>query len=402
MLVNAFFAACLKLRPLHTKHCPCMFMCTCYHHSLVTEAISLSSCRCNGVYQFNVKPRERAPRSLQRRMVEHVRFASIYGMTGDQMMYAAQASECVFICDPSNERRVARADIILGGSTNILGNKLSLGFRATEASKLERYFGIIQDDSIQLEVDANFEVKHSYFQMLRRSLENLSDDAIERIMPKGGDFVDGLNLTRVPFPKEYESLNLDKKQFRALQLILFSRSRAPVIIPGPFGTGKTRILAVATHNFIETAKVKDGIARVLVCCHHQVSADTFVESYFGDMSTDRHSPWEAELIRLTRKSYYSRDVNYDNLYMPIDEFSEQVGAGRCTTAKYLVVVTTFSTALNLVSLLGDQFFTHILLDEGAQVREPEAVAPLCMANKDTKIVIAGDPQQVMEDIHTAV
>ncbi len=40
------------------------------------------------------------------------------------------------------------------------------------------------------------------------------------------------------------------------------------------------------------------------------------------------------------------------------------------------------------------FFTHILLDEGAQAREPEAVAPLSLATKDTKIVIAGDPQQV--------
>ena len=347
------------------------------------------------MYHVNIKPREYAPPSLQRRTVQYVRKASIHGMTGDQMMYAAQASECVFICDPSNEQRVAKADIILGG--NILGNKLSLGFRAREALSLERYFAIRQDALIQLEVNANFEVNHSYFEMLRRSLKKLSNDVIERLMPTGGDFADGLNLTRVPFRKEYESLSLDKKQFRVLQLILFSRSRAPVIIPGPFGTGKTRILAVATHYFIETARKSDSIARALVCCHHQVSADTFVESYFGGMSTDRHSPWDAELIRLTRKIYYSRDVTYEDLYMPIDEFSEQFEAGRCATAKRLVVVTTFSTALNLVSLLGDQFFTHILLDEGAQVREPEAVAPLCMANKDTKIVIAGDPQQVMED-----
>ena len=330
--------------------------------------------------------------------MNHTRYAYIHGMTGDQMMYVAQASEGVYICDPSNKRRVTKADILIGESVTKLDDKLLLGFRARQASDLEMYFRIGEGASVWVTVDANFEVKHSYFQMLRRSLNNLSDDAIERIMPTGGDFADGLNLTRVPFPKEYESLSLDKKQFRALQLILFSRSRAPVIIPGPFGTGKTRILVVATHYFIETARNSDSIARVLVCCHHQVSADTFVESYFGDMSTDRHSPWDAELIRLTRKNYYSRDVTYEDLYMPIDEFSEQVEAGRCATAKRLVVVTTFSTGLNLVSLFGDQFFTHILLDEGAQVREPEAVAPLCMANKDTKIVIAGDPQQVMEGI----
>ena len=39
-------------------------------------------------------------------------------------------------------------------------------------------------------------------------------------------------------------------------------------------------------------------------------------------------------------------------------------------------------------------FTHILIDEGAQTREPETIAPLSMANCHTKIIIAGDNQQV--------
>ena len=40
------------------------------------------------------------------------------------------------------------------------------------------------------------------------------------------------------------------------------------------------------------------------------------------------------------------------------------------------------------------YFTHILIDEGAQTREPETITPLIMANEDTHIVIAGDIQQV--------
>ena len=348
------------------------------------------------MYQLYVKPRGNIPRGVQQRMTNHTRYGYIHDMTGDQMMYAAQASECVYIYDPSDRRRIAKADILIGECITKLDDKLLLGFRTREASNLEWHFAINDDDgSVWVTIDAQFEVKHSYFEMLRRFIDKLSDDAIQRIMPQGGDFVEGLDLTRVPFPKEYKSLNLDKKQFRALQKILFSRSRAPVIIPGPFGTGKTRILAVATHNFIETAKKNSSIARVLVCCHHQVSADTFVESYFGGMSTDSRSSWDVELIRLTRKVYFSRDVKFEDLYMPIDEFSKEVEAGQCATAKHLVIVSTFSTALNIVDLLGHNFFTHILLDEGAQVREPEAVAPLCMANEDTKIVIAGDPQQVM-------
>ena len=34
------------------------------------------------------------------------------------------------------------------------------------------------------------------------------------------------------------------------------------------------------------------------------------------------------------------------------------------------------------------------MDEGAQSREPEAVAPLTFASRDTKIIIAGDHKQV--------
>ena len=353
----------------------------------------ISPPRCNGEYQLHVKALDSAPSGLRHRVVEHVRYAYIRGMSSDQMMYAAQASECVYICDPENEEKVAKADILLGFNFSKIGDKLFVAFNLREASNLESCFQI-GDGWKKFSIIAKFEVKLSYFQLLRRSLASLSDDAIERIMPRGEDFVEGLNLTRVPLPKEYESLSLDKRQFRALQIILFNRSQAPVIIPGPFGTGKTRLLAVAARNFIETAKYSESIVRVLVCSHHQVSADTFIECYFGGMSSDRYSPWNVELVRLTSNVYYLVGSEYDYLYVPLHVFQQRVNDGRYAKIKRLIVVTTFSTALNIARLLGTHFFTHILLDEAAQVREPEAVSPLCMANRNTKIVIAGDPQQV--------
>ena len=39
-------------------------------------------------------------------------------------------------------------------------------------------------------------------------------------------------------------------------------------------------------------------------------------------------------------------------------------------------------------------FSHILIDEAAQALEPECVTPLVMADKNTKIVMAGDHMQV--------
>ena len=306
-------------------------------------------------------------------------------------MYAAQASECVFICNPINEQRVARAEILPGG---MFSNELHLGFVQREAYYLESNFRM-QGGWERHSVYVHFEVKHYYFDLLRRSLESLSNEAIEKIMPSDDDFTFSISHAHILKPA-YRTMELDECQSHALKLVMTSQPQIPVIIPGPFGTGKTRVLAVAAYNFVETAKVSDSIARVLVCCHHQASADTYVESYFGDMLTNKFRPWDGvELVRLTRKVYYSDgDVEYKKLYVPIDQFRQQVKDGLYSRTKRLIVVTTFSTALNIGSLFGANFFTHILLDEGAQVREPEAVAPLCMANKDTKVVIAGDPQQV--------
>ena len=147
-----------------------------------------------------------------------------------------------------------------------------------------------------------------------------------------------------------------------------------------------RVLAVA--GFIEL--VRHGVLPP------SRSADIYLEKYFGDMLTNKYRPWNGvELVRLTQKVYSSDgDVDYKEFYVSIDEFKQQVKYGLYINAKRIIVITTFLTALNASSLLGTDFFTHILLDEGTQVREPEAVAPLCMANKDTKMVITGDLHQV--------
>ena len=320
--------------------------------------------------------------------MEHVRYAYIYGLSGDQIMYVAQASECLYIL--KGRELVATADILPGGHLNELDRKLLVGLKKSEVLELERYFQI--DDEQFITITNEFEVKHSFFDDLRRSLNNLSDSAIARIMPTAEHFSTSLDLdvNRVAYSWHF-SMKLDEEcQFPALQLVLFSRSLAPVIIPGPFGTGKTRVLAVAAYNFVETAKQNNRVCHVLVCSHHQVSADTFIESYFGAM-------WKVGLVRLTRKNYYyTGGLAYKHLYVPLDTFRRQVKAGHYIKSKQLVIVTTFLTALNIGNLFGDDFFTHILLDEGAQVREPEAVAPLCMANSNTKIVIAGDSKQVSQ------
>ena len=346
--------------------------------------------RCNRQYQLLVKPKDFVPDNIQKHEAKHVRYAYITGMSGDQMMNAAQASECVNIL--RDRQHVAKADILL---SEYLTGDLLIAFDQREAYKFGRNFQI-GDKECRVLVTADFEVKHSYFNDLRRSLNNLSNGIIERIVPTDEHFSTGLESIPVYCP-QHLSMELDKEhQSHALQLVLqFSQSLAPVIISGPFGTGKTRVLAVAAYNFIEYAKHCNTDCRVLVCSHHQYCADIFVESFFGPLLENRYAPWGVRLVRLTRKKYSNASAAYRRLYVSVEKFNEQFETGRYTNAKHLVVVTTFITALNVAKQLGNSFFTHILLDDGAQVREPEAVAPLCMANRNTKIVIAGDCQQVI-------
>ena len=62
-----------------------------------------------------------------------------------------------------------------------------------------------------------------------------------------------------------------------------------------------------------------------------------------------------------------------------------------------VIITTLSSARMLWKFYhdGKLRFTHILIDEAAQALEPECVIPLAMADKETKIVLAGDHKQVI-------
>ena len=121
-----------------------------------------------------------------------------------------------------------------------------------------------------------------------------------------------------------------------------------------------------------------------MCCHHHVSADNFLDRYF-----DRMQDWDTVVIRVTRANYAKS--KYFNCCLPVGQFKKNVR--EIIKHKYLVVVTTFLTAHNIQSVIGNDVFTHILIDEGAQTREPETTAPFSMANCP-KIIIAGDNQQV--------
>uniref|UniRef100_A0A8D8U4A8 Probable helicase with zinc finger domain n=1 Tax=Cacopsylla melanoneura TaxID=428564 RepID=A0A8D8U4A8_9HEMI len=170
----------------------------------------------------------------------------------------------------------------------------------------------------------------------------------------------------------------------------------PVLIIGPFGTGKTYTLANAIKEVL-----KQPDTRILVCTHSNSAADLYIKDYLHPYVQEGHD--EAKPLRIYYHKRWVATVNsivqqYCVIQMNngIREFKmpslEEIEAHR-------VVVVTLSISLHLATVgLKKGHFTHILLDEAAQAMECEAIMPLALANDNTRIVLAGDHMQLSPEI----
>jgi len=298
-------------------------------------------------------------------------FASLMGLNSNDVAYAQQAATQVEI---TIDRTVVSAEIISYGVSNKGLDVVTIKLKKKQQFDLLKKK--LQRTSQCLPVC--FVLKHSYFQNLHKSLDRVSPKTIERLLPNK---LDG-RQRMLPFtamPKS-SSLLLDKEyQLLALKKMMACDCNIPFLVTGPFGTGKTRLLATAAVNFL-----KKHNNRILICTSHLQSADAYVDNYFGPMLVDHCIPQNIRPIRLVGVNHtYHGD--FDHLLARTTE-RDKIEKSRC-------VITTLLTAPQLLKMKGRPF-THILIDEGAQTREPEAIAPLGLANDDTKIIIAGDHLQV--------
>lgn len=336
---------------------------------------------------------------LKVKRAEHIQYGLLYGdqLNGDVVSYIKQASserENVIICFHSNTVVKAEVVEIVEGFNGKHDNELVVAFTSHEKSKLamekvhekgqatEKHNVYLSD----VTVTCSFVLKWSYFDRLHKALDNLSPSTVNRLIPRSSSDFEVLPVLVLQKPQHTLGgiIDLDQRlQLCALKTIMScQRSKAPVLVIGSFGTGKTRLLARAAYQILQ----ENRLHRVLICAHHQHSADTFITNYFAKMKT---RGWYINPIRLVPSiTTYKIPPGCSKFYVSANSWR----------SRDRLVVTTFSTSLNLLHShhVKQGYFTHILLDEGAQSREPESVAPLCLANDKTQIVIAGDHKQVNE------
>ena len=360
---------------------------------VLTKLLPLLPCRCDGVYTLVLHKDGSIPQLLHRGIRDyHTHFGFLKDLPGDVVSNAVQASERTIIT--VRGKCSVTADI-LPENYNHTHNRLYIAFDAESSRQLMKAMG----NSDSIEIRAEFELTHRYFDSLHEALDTLPESAVHRLMPSHDDFSIPLRRLNKPFRTEYDELRMDNgengEQSQALKTALvYSASDPPVLILGPCGSGKSRVLAAAAYHILRDAGASRLPTRILLCSHN-ASADLFIEHYFGVIKNHPSRPWQEAVIRLV--PYFRKDTgSYPLLYKTIGECAKLL---HYECSKHIIVVTTYNTSFDLRSAVPDGYFTHILLDEAAQVSEPEALCPLSMATDNTRIILAGDTCQVVVQQH---
>ena len=230
--------------------------------------------------------------------------------------------------------------------------------------------------SFEYKASAHFDINHHHYHHQHEAIEHANDSVVRKIFPgvinHGRSRVDNtrrLSTSTFPLDEEY--------QLTALKEIFSCHADAPYLLLGPFGTGKTYLLAAAVAKLIESRGNK-----VLVCTHRKRGADGIYRTL-------------QEKIRRVEQTVARMVGGADaaeRLWLP----GASVVFPDVEAIRFSALITTFGVAGNVVDLVrqGQIHFSHILIDEGAQCPEPEALGALVLADDDTKIIVVGDNKQV--------
>uniref|UniRef100_A0A8C6U683 Probable helicase with zinc finger domain n=1 Tax=Neogobius melanostomus TaxID=47308 RepID=A0A8C6U683_9GOBI len=191
---------------------------------------------------------------------------------------------------------------------------------------------------------------------------------------------------------------LNAKQKEAILAITtpVSTSLPPILLIGPYGTGKTFTLAQAVKHIL-----RQDNSRVLICTHSNSAADLYIKDYLHPY-VDAGNP-HARPLRVYFRNRWVKTVH------PVVQQYCLISSTHITfqmptredVLRHRVVVVTLSTSQYLCQLdLEPGLFSHILLDEAAQAMECETIMPFALANKSTRIVLAGDHMQLSPFVYS--
>ncbi|XP_044515585.1 helicase with zinc finger domain 2 [Gracilinanus agilis] len=241
--------------------------------------------------------------------------------------------------------------------------------------------GLKDEDTKLMEIQ--FQIDRTVFGMWHQAIDALRDDKL--VTPN----MSACSLPSLrPPPQE---LRGNPKQKQAISFITGTASPLsrvpPLLIYGPFGTGKTYTLAMATLEVMKQPNTK-----VLICTHTNSAADIYIREYFHAYVTAGHP--EAVPLRVKSTESFLNQTDSTTLqYCCLTDdrrFFRDPTQAELKQHRIIITTTTLSRSLDVPP----GFFSHILIDEAAQMLECEAIIPLAYATRNTRIVLAGDHMQI--------
>ena len=183
--------------------------------------------------------------------------------------------------------------------------------------------------------------------------------------------------------------DLNAEQVSAMEAILLSESVLPVVIAGPFGTGKTFLLSQAAEYLVKHSKH----CRILICTLTNSAANVYLDNFYKRIPSD----CDHEIMRLSYK-----DQTATIIPKHLHKYFHHHYPSKSEVQKYRIILTTVGMVQELLKLNLTGYFTHIFIDEAAQMTVPEVMMALSLASNTTKVVMAGDHMQVSIAIATHV
>ncbi|XP_061684668.1 probable helicase with zinc finger domain isoform X2 [Syngnathoides biaculeatus] len=256
--------------------------------------------------------------------------------------------------------------------------------------------GLLPDRKIQVELQ--FQLNRLPLCEMHYALDRIKDSKDNRIL-----FPDVTLVPTIPWSPnrqwdEQLDPRLNAKQKEAILAITtpLSIPLPPVLIIGPYGTGKTFTLAQAVKHIL-----RQETSRVLICTHSNSAADLYIKDYL-------HPYVEAGNPHARPLRVYFRNRWVKTVHPVVQQYcliaNTQVTfkmPTRDDILRHRVVVVTLSTSQYLCQLdLEPGLFTHILLDEAAQAMECETIMPFALASNTTRIVLAGDHMQLSPFVYS--
>ena len=195
---------------------------------------------------------------------------------------------------------------------------------------------------------------------------------------------------------EYEECLSDNQKNAVYSIINSNFQSFPTIICGPFGCGKTRTLMIAAR-LISRAFYDSN---VLIVTKTNSSANIYIELLKNDFDTIKMLREKRGNKKIMFRHFsMGRNINLDP---SVEEFGN-IENGVYKRIRFFelqkcsIVVTTLSALGSLIPpesrFKSKSLFSHIFIDEAAQVIEPEACIALSLAGANTKIALAGDIHQ---------